>query len=421
MMPVICTILINKCNAQTAGVAVAHNISLFEYLKLVGSQNFSYIAEQYNIGIAEAGIESARVFPDPQFSMDVYDNQEASLHLGRGFTLGLGTNLELGGKRRARINLAMSEVELSRAMLQDYFRNLRADASLAYFNALLLYYQHQALSHSASAMQQLAEADSVRLLFGTITAIDARQSRLEARTILNGVYQAEADWRGALLQLNLYAGSKSADSILSPVGDFEHLSRQFSLIQLIEEAQSNRADLVAAKQNKVVADRNLNLIKANRKMDLGVNAGYQFAGESTNETAPTPAYSSVSVGISVPLKWSNRYKGDLKAARYSIKQSEILCEQVLLQIQVEVTKAYTNYLAAGKQVAAFHNGLIAESEKILEGKIYSYKRGETSLLEVLNARRTYNDILQSYYQAQYQYAASLIELERSAGIWDINR
>jgi outer membrane protein TolC len=57
---------------------------------------------------------------------------------------------------------------------------------------------------------------------------------------------------------------------------------------------------------------------------------------------------------------------------------------------------------------------------VLNGKIYSYQRGETSLLEVLNAQRTFNEIQSAYYEALFNRAAALVNLEKSAGIWDIN-
>lgn len=44
---------------------------------------------------------------------------------------------------------------------------------------------------------------------------------------------------------------------------------------------------------------------------------------------------------------------------------------------------------------------------------------ETSLLEVLNAQRTYDEVRILYIETLYNYAASLVELETSAGIWDI--
>jgi outer membrane protein TolC len=233
------------------------------------------------------------------------------------------------------------------------------------------------------------------------------------------LFQNEADWKMALVQLNNNTGKLSGDTLLVPTGNFDNLERDFALGKLILNAQNNRADIVAAIYSKTVADKTLQLVKANRRIDLGISAGIQYSGESTNDIAPTPSYRSVNAGITIPLKFSNAYKGDLKAANFAIRQSEVQYDQVLLQIQTEVTQSWFNYKAVQKQVAQFKDGLLTEAQKVLTGKIYSYKRGETSLLEVLNAQRTYNDVRQNYNQALFSYATALITLERCAGIWDI--
>ncbi|MNV75568.1 hypothetical protein D3C71_1688670 [compost metagenome] len=63
--------------------------------------------------------------------------------------------------------------------------------------------------------------------------------------------------------------------------------------------------------------------------------------------------------------------------------------------------------------------MLFDAQKVLDGKVYSYKRGETSLLEVLTAQRTFNDVQQSYLETLNIYGNALLELERAAGIWDI--
>ena len=395
------------------------NLSLKQYLYAVGRQNLGYIAQRYNVGIAEAGIESAKVFPDPQLSVGAYDNQQAVKHLGRGYNASIGTTFELGGKRQARIGLAQSQSELAKAQVQDYFRNLRAEAALAYFNALLQEQLLRVQQASYQTMKQLAEADSVRYRLGAIAAIDARQSKLEAATLQNGVFQADAVFNSALVQLGQYMGKVQTDSLFFPNGNFDRLERNFVLSVLIDSAQASRADVVGAQRAKIVADKTLKLAVANRKIDLGLTLGAQQSGASTNETAPTPAYRSVNISVTVPLKLSNRYKGDIKAAQFGMAQSATLYDEVLQLINVEVTQAYFSYKASEKQVKQFRNGLLSEAEKVLEGKVYSYKRGESSLLELLNAQRTYNEVQQSYCQTLYDYAASLIDLERVAGIWDL--
>jgi outer membrane protein TolC len=408
-----------NCCAQSDTSFIKKPVTLSAYLNLVGKQNPGYLAERYNVSIAEAGIENAKVFPDPVLSVGVYDNQQSSMQLGRGYNTGISTALELGGKRSARKALAQSQYELSKALLLDFYRNLRADAALAYFNALRQYNLFLVLQSSYSSMRKLADADSIRFTLGAITETDVRQSRLEAGSLLNDLLQAEADWKAALVQLGGNAGTVQPGTFLVPAHDSIDLQRNFSPTQLILDAQANRADAVAAYKAQTVAARALQLARANRRIDLGISAGIQYSGAATNDVAPTPAYRSVNAGMSIPLKLSNAYKGEIKAAQFAIKQAAAQFEQATLQVQAEVTQAYTNFKTAGLQVAQYSDGLLSDARRVFEGKVYSYQRGETSLLEVLNARRTYNEVQQRYYQAQYNYAAALIELERTAGIWDI--
>lgn len=129
---------------------------------------------------------------------------------------------------------------------------------------------------------------------------------------------------------------------------------------------------------------------------------------------------AVKLGLSIPLKLSNRRNAGLKIAEMAHSQAELEYHQAEQSIQAEVMQAYQQYMATQKQVKQFHNGMLTEAKSILDGITYSYKRGESSILEVLNAQRTYNGIRKDYYQALADNAAALIELERRTGIWDIN-
>lgn len=410
---------VSKSYSQVDTTFNEKELTVSEYLFLVGKDNLAYTAQKFNINMAEADIETAKIFPDPQLNAGAFNNQNESLKLGYGASVGVGTTFELGGKRKARINLAESELELSKAMLEDYFRNLRADAVTAYFLAVKQKFLFGVTFNSYQAMKSLSNADSIRFKAGAIMEIDARQSKLEANSLLNDLIQGEVDWKTSLLKLAMILGKQQSDTLFIPTGSFDKLERDFSLYMLITTAQNNRADLKSVLQSKNISERSLKLAKANRAIDLSVSLAATVNAESRNDIAPTPGYTNTSLGLTIPLKISNRYKGELKKAQFSIKQSEVLYNEVELQIQTEVTQAYMNYQATRKQVSQFRTGMLDEAKKVLDGKIYSYQRGETSLLEVLNAQKTYNDVQQSYYQTLYNCASSLIELERAAGIWDI--
>lgn len=388
------------------------------FISTVGQKNIAYAAEQFEIAIADAAIESAKIFPDPQLAFGWFDNGQRRMDMGYGFTSELTWTLELGGKRKARVDLARNQAQLTRHLLEDYFRNLRADATLAYLSAIQQRMLLEVLNNSYQQVKQLAAADSVRYKLGVISQVDARQSKLEAGTLLNEVYAAEAQYATAIAALSLLTAD--SEQAIEPVGDFSSFDRDLNLPDLLVTALNNRADLKAALQQKHVSASVLKLAKANRAIDLDLSIGASYASYARNIIAPTPSFNTINTGVAIPLKFSNNKPGELRTANYARQQADHLFRQIELEIQTEVTQAFYSYQSAKKQVRQFNTGLLTEARAILDGKIYSYQRGETSLLEVLDAQRTYNEVQQGYYQALYGYAESLIALERASGTWDIN-
>lgn len=413
-------IILSCCVVSYMSHAKEKRILTFdEYLHNVRESNVEYLAEKYNVDIAEANVKAAKVFPDPELSVSYANNQNWNLEMGYGVDAELSYTLELGGKRKARVRVAQSEKEMTDALLEDYFRNLRADATLGYLMAIRQDKLYEIQKASYMQMLELARADSLRLLSGVITETDARQSKLEAATMLNDVHASEGDLREILVQLLLFQGDKNMELPDSIAGTLNYLKRDFDLLSLVTTAQNNRADLQAALKSKEVSQNNLRLAKADRAIDLGLSIGGGYASIVRNEIAPAPEFWGITAGISIPLKFSNANKGALRAARLTAEQSEKQYEAIELQISSEVMQAYNKYTTECRKVEQFNTGLLHDAETIFRKKIYSYERGETSILEVLNAQRTYNDIQVSYHETLYECAAALVELERMCGIWDI--
>jgi cobalt-zinc-cadmium efflux system outer membrane protein len=413
-------VLFASCLVGLAGHAQEKRLlTLGEFLKNVGRANIAYAAERYNVEIAEANLSAAGVFPDPELSVSYANHQDWALRMGYGVEAELSYTLELGGKRKARMRLAQKQKGLTMALLDDYFRKLRADAALVFFRALRQRRLCEILSASHAQMLALAQADSLRLRLGVVTEVDARQSRLEAAAMLNEVYAAEGDLHVVWLELAWLQGDRLMGGLDSLAGTLDAFGREFDLPSLVVTAQNNRADLQAALWAKDVSQQSLRLAEANRVIDLGVSLGGGYSSEVLNVIAPAPAFVGVTAGVSIPLRLSNANRGGVRAARLVAMQSDRLYEGVELQICSDVLRANSAYATACRRVEQFGAGLLADAQMILQSKVYSYGRGETGLLEVLNAQRTYNDVQRSYNETLYERAVALVELERACGIWDI--
>jgi len=408
---------IQSVHAQVDTTIIKQQLAFNQFLNLVSQNNLEYAAEKYNVNISDAAIELAKVFPNPYLSFDWNELREGQSRTGYGFIPELGTTIELGGKRKARIDLASSQKEFTQALLNDYFRNLRAEAAIIYLEAMQQNQLYKVKDNSYQTMKKLANADSIRLSLGNIMETDAIQSKLEAGMLLNELLQKEAARLNSFSNLNLLAGMTNKDTLLFPVDTLHKIVRHFDLNNLIMAAEQNRSDIEAARYDKKVSSKATVLARRERVMDVDLKIYNENEFAIPNiEINPW----TINAGIAIPLQFSNLYKGDLKMAQFAEQQSEKRFSYVQLNIRIEITTAYQNYTFAEKQVENFQLNLLSQSEKVLTGKIYSYQRGETSLLEVLNAQRTFNEIQTSYIETLYNYYVALVELEKAAGIWDID-
>ena len=406
------------CGVHTANAQ--RIVTYDEYIKNVREKNIEYIVEKYEVSISEANTQAAKVFPDPELSFG-YDHSDLSKDLDKKYGQVIGAELdytlELGRKRRARIAVAKSEQQMTEALVEDFFRNLQADATLCYLEALTQKQLANIALSSYQSMRDLARGDSLRHILGEIAEIDAMQSRLEATTMMTDYLQTELAYKNMLSDLVVFEGG--AETIDSLSGSLQLQIRPYLLSDLIEKAQDNRADLKAAVRGKELSAANTRLAKANRVIDLGLSVGFAHSTEAVTEISPAIPFNTVSAGVSIPLKFSNTNKGELRAAQFSERQAEAQFDAILLQIRNEVVQHYNRYISACRQAELYQLSTIADAASILEKKKYSYTRGETSLLEVLDAQRTANEVYQSYYEMLFNANASLVELYRAVGIWEV--
>lgn len=397
---------------------IQKKINYQTYIDLVWKQNIGYAAEKLNVSVANAEVKAARVFNDITLGAEYADNDDKNMEMGRSVSIELSKTFS-PGKRSANISLAESEKELTDALLDDYFHTLRAEATLAYFEAIMQTELFRVKQQSCENICDLAKGDSVRFQLGKITKVDAIQSGLEAGMSRNELIQARAELHNTYSSLDLWLGEFSGETLLIPEGTLEMPERIFNTDELLQTALNNRADLAAAMKNIDVARKALTVTKRERNMEFDLALGYNYNTEVRNEIAPAPKFNGVTLGVAIPLKFSNLNKGAVRAAEHRSQQAELNYQQAELEVQASVIQSLRKYKSMLEQVRNFENGLLQDAKTVLDGKIYSYERGETSLLEVLDAQRTHDELQASYIETLYNCVESLVELERNAGIWDI--
>ncbi|MBQ0035137.1 MAG: TolC family protein [Bacteroidales bacterium] len=399
---------------MVAGMSARAESEFDRWLHLVAEHNSGYIAEKYNIDMAIANKQAAKVFNDPEISFDYGNNQDWNLRMGQTYEVGLSYTISTGNERGARIKVAESELAMTEAAVADYLCQLKYEATEAYATAWIAWKRFLVAEQSYRTMQRIADADSIRLSIGDIEAAEALRSHIEAQTLRGEWMLAKAEYTNALSRLRTFTGGIGIEQPANLLNTDE-APLPTSEEVLLEEALHNRSDLRTAWLQQRLSEANLRLAKASMAPSLTLNAGYVHSREVRNELAPAPLFNGFSVGVSMPIPFSAANKAGRKAAEHEIAQSEAYYQAAEEQLRADVEQAYNNCIARKAILETYSARLLSELDRVLQGHIQGYEAGESELLELLEAQDTYNEQMKVYYEYVGEAFIAEAALRRAVG------
>lgn len=396
----------------------AQTLTYQQFIDTLMARNKSLAAERLNLQVGEAEVQAARQFQDPSVSVEYGNNSDWLIAMGKSLSVELSKSFSLG-KVSARTQVASRSLVAAEAELLDYLRNLKADATIAFLDALLARDLAAIGRETWLNVQALSASDSIRHARGEISELDMLQSRLEAHLAAQEWGTRQTAYLNQLVMLDALAGTphRGTDSV---AGMLYCPKEDYNLSTLIDLALASRADLQAARAGVDVSQSELLLTRRERMPDMDVALGVSHNSQVLNEEAPAPEFIGYTVSVGIPLPISNLNRGSVRAAQLKTQQAELQVEALEAQVCAEVKCAYSNYQSARRRADSFNESLMAGARQVLQGKMYAYRRGESSLLEVLNAQRTYNDIQQAYAECMHEAMVAWIELNRASYFAGIN-
>lgn len=406
----------------TAPSGPTERFTFATYLRRVGQANLDLAAQRATVSIAQAQIAVAKVFPDPELTAGLgqYDLSQNGNN-PTASTLALNVPLQIGGQRGKRIAFAEANLSAAEADLGEFLRGLRADAANAYIDALQARLVRDRQQLSLTSVERLVAANEQLFRVGQIGEATLLQSRVEANQFRAQVIEAEGNVRIADLALVAFLGSGARMVVNRAVhldGDLRASGgRTFDVPALVRKANAARPDLLAARRRISAASRQIELARANRVIDVAVGA--QWSHYFVLPGAQPPA-DLIGATITVPLPFSRLYRGELDAAHATHRQVGFAAEAVAVNVEIEVRTAVVAYEAAARRVELYTSGVLSSADQVLERTLYNFQRGGASLVEVLVAQRTDNDVYLSYYNALADTARALVAVEQAAGSWDID-
>ena len=388
-------------------IADAQDISYGEYMKRVLENNIALTAKRMDIEIADASVKGSKVYNDPTLALTYSNNEDWNTGMGQGIELELSRTFTFG-VRRSRIDLADSERTQAVALLEEYMRNFRADATIAYLEHLRAKMLLEEAAGIYNDLSEVAANDSLRFVRGDIAESDWLESRMAQGVAKNAMLTAEAERNNSAIKLGYYMGNIENADALNGTGTLEITEQAATVGYYTEAAMTHRADLVVAlgKADIAVASQKFN--KALRRPELGVTLGATY-------NIAEPDFTTIKAGVAVPLKFSNLNKGARLQDELLVRQANIEIDEARLVVAAEVMQAYNNFIYATRQSETFSGAMLNDMQQVVESKRKAYEMGEIAFLDYLIVQRNESEMRQQYIDALFGKAVAWVELQRATG------
>jgi outer membrane protein, heavy metal efflux system len=403
-------------------------VSFAEYLNAVEAHSLDLQAQQETVNGARAGVAMAGVRPDPQFTTGIASKELSRANkpsAATALTAGVALTIETGGKRDARIRNAQSNVAASIAAVESFRDQMQTDAAGAFIEACRARAALVLEQSSLAAFRDTVKANEARLKAGDIGLLELRQSRVEAERFATDVTSAAAASEVAVLDLSgpLGARFESVFAQAAPGCDEVATSAPPDLDELMRGALQSRRDVLLAQAAVDSARENTQLVHSNRWVDPIVNVGLTNTPrippifDSAGATINNPAEHSLTLGltVTVPIPLSRLQDGEVRQAESALTQAMLQLQSTVLRAQIDVQATHAMYRAAAQNVQRYREVVLDDADRALDGTRLSYRKGAASLLDLLDAQRTSDDVHLGYLKALADLANATVKLQLSAG------
>jgi outer membrane protein, heavy metal efflux system len=336
------------------------------------------------------------------------------------WSLGLSDQAAIGdvlsGKRGLRLSVARSALAAARLGRADAERTISFQIKQQYLQVAMFQRLVDFAKEVRRAATQTFELNRVRLRTGAISEAEllkAEVAKLEAEQAVDQARQSRRAARVALAFLLGVRGPLPAFRVDADVLRFrvpDALARA-SLPALHAQALAQRPDLRAAGLQRDRAEASIRL--ARRMIITDVALSLSYSQEGTAPSAIQPPTLTAGLGLTLPIFYQRQ--GEVTKAKADLRQQVLQRAKVEAQVAADIAGALAAFLSTRRLVERMEKRLLEAARRTRELVAVQYRKGAASLLEYLDATRTYIANNVEYQQDLAAYWTAVFQLELAVG------
>jgi len=408
---VILTLMTAGC-LSTAAQAQPQTFTWEEIRDKFLSTNPTLQAQAQSIESSRASEITASLRPNPQFQNDT-----------TSATIGIYQEFEIGGKRPARVESARLATSISDADFVNARRTLIFNLRQAFVSALLAKSDLDFARDNLANYQKVVDLNRLMLQQGAISRADFLKIELQTLQFQIDVDDATLALKTAKAALRSLVGSSNLPPDFDVQGDLRAVPLEKSLSELQQLALANRPDLKSAETGREKAIADLRLARAYRWPNPTLGASFLHTGNEIGGPGwfqPFYPKASISnamgVGVaSIAIPLFNRNQGEVARAKSEQLRADFLAQAARNQVLQDVETAYASFESSRERVRLYDQMYLSRAKESLDIEEFSFRNGAASILDFLDAERTYRAMQLAYRQQLAAYLTNLAQLEAAVG------
>ena len=393
--------------------APAVRITLEQAIQFALQHNHALEAARSTILQNQAQEITANLRPNPTLSWDtqflpLFNLSQFNLsYLNNSaqFDLGIGYTIERGKKRQHRLQAAQAQTAVTRAQVADNQRTLTFNAAQQFVGVLLAQSMLDLAQQNLTSFQQTVDLSDTQVRAGQISEGDALKIKLQLLQFQTDVSSAKLAEVQALASLRQFIGFESVPEDYDVEGTLDYQPVHGDLDAFKMLAINSRPDLLAARQAVAAARSQESLAVANGKRDLDLSFNYSHVS----------TINSGAFFFNMQIPVFDRNQGEIFRTRAAITQTQELAAEANEQVMSDVLNAYEGLHTNDQIVTLYRSGYLDQSTQSRDISQYAYQRGAASLLDFLDAERSYRANQLAYRQALANYMVTLEQLREAVG------
>ncbi len=321
------------------------------------------------------------------------------------FDIGLSYTFERGKKRQHRLAAARAATAVTRSEVNNVQRSLIYSVAQEFTGVLLAESSLRFAKKDLASFEKTVAISQSRYKAGEISDGDFLKIKLQTLQFQLDVSAAQLARQQTLAGLRRLMGYESVPANFDVSGTLAYKPLALSRRGLEQLALRLRPDLRAARQGITAAQSNHALALANGKRDVSVTANYTHLGALNN--------GSFFWNMQLPI--FDRNQGEIARTQAAITQAQDQEIAARLRVLNEVSDAYDTAVSDGQTVQLYQSGYLKDARESRNIAAYAYQRGGVSLLDLLDAERSYRATELGYLDSLAAYQLSLEQLRETVG------